>query len=121
MRGVRVSAEVVKRVAVGDWVGDPDVTLGWGGGELRGWGGYADVATWLNHVDQPDVRLSFAQVNGGSGCLRVGVDGSASVVLNHYHRNQFSHPPSAQEQRVFGPDQARGALLGRAETGSRGP
>ena len=30
LRGVRVSAEVVNCVAVGDWVGDPDVTLGWG-------------------------------------------------------------------------------------------
>ena len=36
LRGVRVSAEVVNCVAVGDWMGDPDVTLGWGvvrGGE----------------------------------------------------------------------------------------
>ena len=30
VRGVRVSAEVVNSVAVGDWMGDPDVTLGWG-------------------------------------------------------------------------------------------
>ena len=30
LRGVRVSAEVVNSVAVGDWMGDPDVTLGWG-------------------------------------------------------------------------------------------
>ena len=32
--GVRVSAEVVNCVAVGDWMGDPDVTLGWGRGAL---------------------------------------------------------------------------------------
>ena len=32
LRGVRVSAEVVNCVAVGDWMGDPDVTLGWGRG-----------------------------------------------------------------------------------------
>ena len=33
--GVRVSAEVVNCVAVGDWMGDPDVTLGWGSGGVR--------------------------------------------------------------------------------------
>ena len=50
LRGVGVSAEVVNCVAVGDWVGDPDVTLGWGheavwddegdgvSAGLRGWG-----------------------------------------------------------------------------------
>ena len=43
MRGVRVSAEVVKRVAVGDWVGDPDVTLGWGGGAV--WDREGDVVS----------------------------------------------------------------------------
>ena len=32
LRGVRVSAEVVNCVAGGDRMGDPDVTLGWGGG-----------------------------------------------------------------------------------------
>ena len=30
-----------KRVAMGDWMGDPDVTLGWGGGV--GWGVVAYV------------------------------------------------------------------------------
>ena len=41
MRGVRVSAEVVNSVAVGDWMGDPDVTLGWGRGAV--WDGEPDV------------------------------------------------------------------------------
>ena len=35
LRGVRVSAEVVNSVTVGDCMGDPDVTLGWGSGGVR--------------------------------------------------------------------------------------
>ena len=41
VRGVRVSAEVVNCMAMGDWMGDPDVTLGWGCEALRDGGKYA--------------------------------------------------------------------------------
>ena len=37
---MRVSAEVVKCVAVGDWMGHPDVTLGWARGGV--WDGEGD-------------------------------------------------------------------------------
>ena len=43
VRGVRVSAEMVNCVAVGDWMGDPDVTLGLGRGDL--WDGEEDVVS----------------------------------------------------------------------------
>ena len=71
---MRVSAEVVNCVAVGDWMGDPDVTLGWGRGAV--WDGEGDVVKaelrWLGVEETVP-----AEVEGGGGVVR-GVEATRS-------------------------------------------